>query len=378
VQHDAAAEDTSETASVTASQTASVDLATYVWQKRVIRDLPAETSPFRQELVVQIGRMIDAGHLLPYYAKRGELNARWYFTNPGDLLGTLGRAYPYLPPECQLRLRGYLAQELTAYPPWTDRLNSPSDKGTPRQDFHVPEHLWEWQEGRLYSSLPRVHNVYAIWQYVDATDDTSRIRPHWAAIQSFYNSHREDVTSYMGGVAAPIALARLARRMEDQQAERAAVQDAVAALQAIRREAEWRTPMLRRYGFPVEWSEPFILSGFDLLSLTPEVARYVRDHAETRDAIVAHVEQGIDRWPMWFVSQASCFSRYYGESHAISPHYSAMIYPVKALLERESPEQLQTWVDAEDAPRGDLFFLERLVLALEALGQEQWVDLRNP
>jgi hypothetical protein len=79
---------------------------------------------------------------------------------------------------------------------------------------------------------------------------------------------------------------------------------------------------------------------------------------------------------MWFISQASTFTRYYGESHAISPLFSAMIFPTRALVQRADPAQLAIWVDAEDAPRGDLFFIERLVLAIEAYGQEQWVDVR--
>jgi len=75
---------------------------------------------------------------------------------------------------------------------------------------------------------------------------------------------------------------------------------------------------------------------------------------------------------MWFISQASAFSRYYGESHALSPLWSAMIFPVKALVERAEPRRLRVWVDAEDAPRGDLFYIERLALAIEALGTPRW------
>jgi hypothetical protein len=54
-----------------------------------------------------------------------------------------------------------------------------------------------------------------------------------------------------------------------------------------------------------------------------------------------------------------------------------MIFPVKALIEQSPADRLLRWVDAEDAPRGDLFFIERLVLALEAYGDELWVDIRR-
>jgi hypothetical protein len=80
---------------------------------------------------------------------------------------------------------------------------------------------------------------------------------------------------------------------------------------------------------------------------------------------------------MWFVSQASTFTRHYGESHAISPLYSAAIFPAKALIEQAPPDRLRVWVDAEDAPIGDLYFIERLVLAIEAHGRESWQDVRK-
>ena len=202
-------------------QTASAgpsDLEPYIWQRRVISDVAPAADTLRDELVAQVERIVEAGHLLPYYVKRGELNPRWYFTNPGDLVGTLAHAYPYLPTELRSRVRQYLADEMAEYPPWTDRLNAPSAAGTPRQHFRVPEHLWEWHDGRPYAALPRIHNVYSIWAYVDHTSDRSLLDAHWREIVSFYQQHQRNAKAYLGGVAAPIGLARLAhldRRSRD-------------------------------------------------------------------------------------------------------------------------------------------------------------------
>ena len=202
------------------------------------------------------------------------------------------------------------------------------------------------------------------------------MQSHWEQIQSFYDAHRNDVNTYFGGISAPIGMARLARQVGDQEVENRAVQDALAAFQAINQEPNWRTPMVHRYAFQADWTDEFNFAGFHLLSLVPEVARYVRDRNDVRESVTGHVARGTDHWPMWFLSQASGFSRYYGESHALSPLYSAMIFPVKALIEQQPPECLQRYVDAEDAPIGDLFFLERLLLTLEAHGHESWVDVR--
>jgi hypothetical protein len=172
-------------------------------------------------------------------------------------------------------------------------------------------------------------------------------------------------------------MARLAFIVGDTPRTQAYAQESIAALAAVENETALREPMSRRYGFRPEWSDEFNFQGFHLLHVTPEVARYLRHRAEAKASIALCVDEAALHWPMWFVSQSSTFTRYYGESHALSPHYSKMIYPVKSLIERSSPEDLRRWVDAEDAPRGDLFFIERLVLAIEAYGEESWVDVRH-
>jgi outer membrane protein assembly factor BamB len=353
------------------------DATQYVWERRIIRNDDASTTDLRGILEEQVGLVVRAGHLLPYYCKRGELNPRWYFTNPGDTIAALARAYPFVSGELRAELRDYLSRELAAYPPCSDALNGPSDAGTSRMDFVVPPHLWEWDEGRLYRSLPRLHNVYSVWLYADATGDVDYVRNRWDAIKEFYETHRQDRTAYLGGPSGAVAMARLAHLVGDAPRMATFEQEAISALAAVKDEATMREPMCRRYGFRPDWSEAFNFLGFHLLHVTPEVARYLRHRAGAKASIAAHVDQAELHWPMWFVSQASTFTRYYGESHALSPHYSKMIYPVKSLIEQSSPEDLRRWVDAEDAPRGDLFFIERLVLAIEAHGEESWVDVRH-
>jgi hypothetical protein len=242
-------------------------------------------------------------------------------------------------------------------------------------EFNAPEHNWEWRED-VYRRLPRVHNVYSLWLYADATGDGQYIKDHWSEVRSFYARHQQDTTAYLGGVSAPLGLARLARLAGDQEAERQGERDTATAFARLDHLTALQRPLAARYGFAESWPGPFLYYGFHYLHLTPEVARYVREHPAVLRAVTEPTASAVEHWPMWFVSQASAFSRYYGESHALSPLYSAMIFPVKALIERADPAQLRVWVDAEDAPRGDLFFIERLVLAIEATGQEDWRDVR--
>jgi hypothetical protein len=50
-----------------------------------------------------------------------------------------------------------------------------------------------------------------------------------------------------------------------------------------------------------------------------------------------------------------------------------MIFPVLAQMdELVEPDELARWVDAEDAPLGDLYYLERMTLAIERYGRREW------
>ncbi len=350
-------------------------LAEYLWQKCVVNTIGSEADRLRTRLADHIEAMIEAGHLLPYYTRRGETHPQWYFTNPGDTVTALARAYPHLPETTQPRLIDYLRREMAAYPPFGDRLNTPDDQGASRMAFEVPKHKRRWQL-RTYRRLPRIHNLYGLWLYTDTTGDVDYIRHNWKSIRSFYQQQKEDIRLYAGGVSGPIGLARLARLIGDVDTERAAERDAFAAFRTLDNLPAMQGPMAGRWGLGRKGSDPFLYCGFHFQSLTSEVARYVRDHPAVYRYVCDHTEAAIDHWPMWFVSQASGFSRYYGESHALPPIYTALIFPIKALVKRSDPSQLRVWVDAEDAPRGDLFFIHRLVLAIEAYGHKRWVEVR--
>jgi hypothetical protein len=252
--------------------------------------------------------MIDAGHLRPYYCSRGENNARWYFTNPGDTVLALSRAYAYLPADLQPRVWKYLEREMASYPPLSDAITTPNGEGVPRIDFEVADHLRAF-DSRFYRQLPRAHNLYAVWLYVDATGDRAYVDQHWTDIQSFANKHDADFPIYLGGAAGAIGWARLAAMAGDGDARDAAEKRAREALAAMRDEAALRQPMCARYGFGQPWSETFLPRTFHFLHVTPEVARFTRNQPETRQAILEHTDAVIEHWPMWFISQASAFTR---------------------------------------------------------------------
>lgn len=351
----------------------------YLWQKLTVTHIPdrGEAERLRRILTRHIGDMVAEGHLRPYYVKRGENNPRWYFTNPGDMIMALCGAYAHLPVDLQRRVGEYLGREMASYPPLGDTITTPGDEGASRMDFDVPDHLRGF-DARFYRQLPRAHNLYAVWLYVDTTGDRAYVARHWNEIRAFAEQHHSDFNIYMGGAAGAIGWARLAAIAGDEKARMTAERRAHEALAAIRDESKRRDAMCERYGFGRPWHASFCPREFHLLHLVPEVARYVRHHPDVCHAVLQRMLAAVEQWPMWSISQASAFTRYYGESHALSPIVSKMIFPTRAMIERAAPARLAVWAVANDAPRGDLFFIERLVLAIESYGRYEWTGVTHP
>lgn len=357
--------------SLLATVTSVQDAARYVDEKRVVTDVGPEAGELREILAGTVRRVLEAGHLGPYYTSRGEGSAHWYFKNPGDLVGALSAAFPHLPEPMKPKTAAYLRAEMKAYPPWTDVMLKNSDPDTARRNLHpLPDPDFLFDAKRAW---PRLHNVYALWRYADATGDAEFLRGHAKAVAEFYRKHRSEAPLTYGEMSGPIGMARLARTWGDAALEKEAGEDLRKALERGKDPAAMLEPSWGAYRLGRNAKDEFNLHAFFALHLAPETARFVKDHPDVRRAAQAFIDEGTYRYPMWFVSQASCFMRLYGESHAITPLYSKMVFPWKALVEEAEPDRLRVWVDAEDAPVGDLFFIERLVLAIEARGRAAWV-----
>lgn len=346
-----------------------------MWEKLSVSKTQADT--LKTELVEQVQKVLNAGPLKPYFTQRGELHPEWHFTNPGDLVFALSRAYPHLPIEMQKPVKEYLRQAMGAHAPWSDALIKPDSKGTSRNLHELPQASFGWLRDEKYNALPRLHNLYALWLYTLQTSDAELINSHWLAIKAFYEKHRRDAGLYAGGLAGVLGFMRLAE-LKGAAAERDAAathfQDAWAKFQS---ESATSEAAFKRWRGSDPWEKAFSHAGFHLLYLTPEIARLIRETPELRKAVQARTQAAVLQWPMWHLSQGSAFSRHYGESHALSPFMSAMIFPIRANVEQLPADRLRRYVDCEDAAIGDCFYLERLVLAIEATGESNWIDVRK-
>ena len=93
------------------------------------RPSPASVVPeaLRTEIVDQVRKILDAGHLAPWFRVR-KLGDGWNYgffsltshlvhANPGEVLYFLASAMPFLPAQMQPQVRAYLKRERKEYPP---------------------------------------------------------------------------------------------------------------------------------------------------------------------------------------------------------------------------------------------------------------------
>ena len=95
--------------------------------------------------------------------------------------------------------------------------------------------------------------------------------------------------------------------------------------------------------------------------LTPELGEYLNQQINTQ------VQEAVEEYeyvaPYWFVSK---FDVSYGEGTFQHLYDSPALFQAKALILKQPYNELIKWLDVPAFYRGDLFYIQNLVAALEA------------
>jgi hypothetical protein len=339
-------------------------------------------------LAAEIERMLSAGHLRPGYASHGhfDLPAQSqcgddlvdYFHHPADTLVTLLQALPHLPESMQPQVEAYLQAEIEAYPPY--RYNHIGwQEGAAREAFDLPPEVagaldnfapTEGIDGFAWGINP--YSLYALWQYAALLDDTQQAqqilnaaRSSKVLMDSFSNVPENAVllrmpkvhNAYIAGYLGYLGLERLAGQPESspvrQELER------LLALRASQFSPDSAYARAATRGDGAYCRTLNVASNF--MYLVPELADYLREHALSKvQAAVAEYEQIA---PYWFVSFAE---EGFGEN-ALTPLYDGQaLFLAKAWILQEPAGELEPFLDVPAFPRGDLFYLQKLVATIEA------------
>ena len=205
-------------------------LSDYVWAEPQ-RPITAPVD-LRQRLEQEVERIVATNqHLLPFYIERGfhgsgswppdttnppepatvaDSQAFWF--DPGELIGTLAIAYPYLSPDLQAQTRAYLQVEMARYSPLDGLTYDPRPwltDGRAREPYPVTgrENLNVWPP----PGVP-IQTLYALWAYARYTGDWDYLSARWSAIQALFDAKKTAIDSY-AEIAGAIGYARIAKQL---------------------------------------------------------------------------------------------------------------------------------------------------------------------
>jgi outer membrane protein assembly factor BamB len=361
-------------------------------------------SELNQRLESEVQKILAAGPLRPGYHDSGFIDLYGnggftdergfgeifdYFQNPADTVYTLLLAYPHLASTTQQQVKAYLQNN---YGPgatydFTKIVHIGWGSGAAREVFDIPPEVSDlW--GQPYESPydPSTEPIcgwcgywqhfppfsfYAAWKYAQIVDNGE---PALAA--NLYNLMSSKLEAplgddiflkrpywlnlYIAGYEGYLELQQLAGYPQDQ--------NVLATYQHLLD--------LRTNGFSKDTPYPPVGSGSgnweesyhnslavarNFMFLTPELADYLNQH------IYSQIQDAIDEYeyvaPYWFVAK---FDDSYGEGTLQQLYDYPALFQAKAYILKQPYEELVKWLDAPAFYRGDLFYIQNLVAALNA------------
>jgi outer membrane protein assembly factor BamB len=343
--------------------------------------IPAPTvNDLKQRLESEIQKMVDAGNLRPGYYNKGQAQPTWYryhFTNPGETMNVLTRAYSHISnPTLKTQLENYLHDQWSEYFYPAMYAEKGWIEGVFREDIDYPPDIlasmatkgkaltcnsgWGWTYHQS--------NFYGMWKY-------AQIFP--AKALEVYNQAKTKVTlppaasdatileqpwiihGYISGYYGFLQLQTLAGRESESVNgwTRTQIQNELNRLMQLRvngfeKDTPWNNDNKRH------WKRYNVARNF--MWLTPELGDYMYQniYGEMKEAMKEY------NWvaPYWFVS------RYEGDTQegvmGVLDTCHAL-FQGKALALKEPYEEVTKYLDAPAFPRGDLFYIDNLITAIE-------------
>jgi outer membrane protein assembly factor BamB len=323
----------------------------------------------------EVQNMLDAGHLRPGYVSHGHFDLRGrsqcgddlvdYWHQPAETIYTLLMALPHLPAAMQPAVKTYISNEFNAYPPY--QINHVGWSGAPREVFDLPPEVAAdlvnyppEQNAHGYIWKVNPFNFYALWKYAavfgnasaifEASKDQLEATPPDTVLLQNPQIHNAFIAGYLGY----------------QELAKLAGQPASSVSTELTRLLSLRATHFTKdsaYGAAEDIPEVYCrtLSVADnFMYMVPELAEYLQQNA------LSKVQSAVDEYnrvaPYWYVTLAS-------EGYAENPRtvlYDAHgLYMANAWILGASREQLEKYLDVPAFPTGDLYYIQKLVAAIE-------------
>lgn len=339
-----------------------------------------DNSQLISRLENEISKMIDAGHLRPGYYNPGQFAANNsefvdYFDNPGETLYVLSIAYPLLSANLQNRLRPYLQQHFSAFFDPNMYATIGWNTGAAREDMVLPPEV----QNDLKNHPPRARargfsweyppfNFYAMWKYAQIFPNDagriydlarSKINVQWSASLSNdrFRERPFEHNAYLAGYYGFLRLQEMAGRTTQDAQLRTQVTNEYNRLLALRAQLFSKDS----YWVNDRYHKKHLDVSANFLWLVPEVADYLRQNRLSQ--VQAAVQEYEAVAPYWFVAR---FESSLGEGVMANLYSIPALFQARALILRENKAQLTKYIDTPAFSRGDLFYIQNLVFAIQA------------
>lgn len=335
-------------------------------------------------LEAEVQAMIQAGHLRPGYYNGGQFSRYTqlasYFENPGDTLLTLARAYPHLSAGLQLQTKTYLKSEFQSYFTPTVYARTGWAEGAAREAMPLPSEVESALVNfpKSFGYDPRFswqyppHNFYGLWKYAELFPEDVQAAYVIAksklevpvpaqATDSYLADKPFEHNAYIAGYIGFLELQELAGQTGPDAALRVQVQNELARLQTLRSSA---------FDPDSPWPAPWTGGDYHLrtlniarnfIFLTPELGDYLNQTAlgEMQTTVAEYSETA----PYWFVSRYTAVPN---EGVMQNLYNAPALFQARAYILKESRAELTKYLDVPAFERGDLFYIQNLVAAIEA------------
>jgi len=211
-----------------------------------------------------------------------------------------------------------------------------------------------------------VARLYPLWFWAYVTGDWSRVEGDWENLRELIDEapNKMEEDCHNGYLAGLIAYCRMAHRMRDH-----AVVDIGLNLTrtALR---EWLVYEFAHTHGGLITQVPVLRSIFSRWRhLTPEIGRLCAEFAGNTHKHLMNVYVDYHR-PTWYLAWG-VETMWRNECPFAFPTMSAEIFAAKALILCESAEKLTGYLDIPWC-KADLFYIQKLVLCIEAHGNVTW------
>jgi hypothetical protein len=355
------------------SQAAAVSdslLSHMLWTMPENRTSPKKADDRRRELARAVEELISA-QWRPLVLPAGKAPAERYrfFADPTETLYTLALAFPHLPDALQERARSYVARMRREGGPLADfSAIKPYDPaaGSLRVDFE-PDAGPQARVADGVTSRSPTAAMYPLWLWAFEADDWEPLRAAWPALREKVRAEPEgrEVDCGNARVAGLIAACRIARKLEDREAEKRLVPMALAAMRE-RLAYEFAHPR----GGLIAMNQDNRRAVFGRWrNLTPDVARLLRVHA--RDANAGLMDLYVEHHrPTWWLAW-NVETLWGNEVPVAFPTHAREVFAARAMVLEEPAEKLGRYVD-QPWCRGDEYYIQKLAMTVGSANGARW------